>query len=328
MLSRRFLNTRRLDKALEHMCDKPIGYYVFMRPDNAEGVRFTVLLRYQANTVRYNIRPNEDYRKYIMSTLEGWEICYESIAEFIEQWDESRVEYEMIRKVEMDEMSAGAQPDLAASKGARGTQIRSSLDDVSTLLGVSKLSEHPCTPESTEAARCVITSTPLTGPMRKSAPRWTRPRASDQEHRVRTGSVAHRADRETENMNKLIQDFLDKYEHNNVGFTFLGMNFLVFQGLPVNALRAMGVTDKFISDHRQMIETASLLSVPSVEMPQQQEYLSRQQRVKSLERRLQQHCGLTERSKSPDFAYRTPAVPVDTAHATDQPTLCNNCSRL
>ena len=169
VLSRRFLDTQRLDKALVHMCDKPIGYYVFMRPESVQGVGFAALLRYRTKTVRYDIRPNDDYRKYIVSTPEAWEMCYDDIAQFIERWDESYAS----PKVETGQESAGA---------------------------------------------------------------------------LSRGDLA--------DMNTRIQDFLDRHEHNNVGSAFLGMTFPVFKGLPGNALRAMGVTDKFISDHGQMVETA------------------------------------------------------------------------
>lgn len=156
MLSLRLLDTQSVDDALRYMCTKPHGYYIFMRLDKSKGGRYAVLLRDQDKTVRYNIRPNKDYNTYIMSTLEGGEKCYNSISELVEEWD-SRNDYEMIRKMEMDEMSLKALSprDLEASDVA-GTRTRDSLDDVSSLLGRVHLSHQPQQSSSVYNKRCDV----------------------------------------------------------------------------------------------------------------------------------------------------------------------------
>ena len=121
ILSQRFYR-KSVEEALQYMLDKPVGHYVFIRPENKESDRFAVLLRDKGNTVRYDIRPNENYSKYIMSTLHNGETCYNSIAELLSQWDESCVDYEMIRQMEREELSGstGAQNrvNVSACEGA------------------------------------------------------------------------------------------------------------------------------------------------------------------------------------------------------------------
>lgn len=126
-----------------------------------------------------------------------------------------------------------------------------------------------------------------------------------------------------EKMDSRVQQFLNVYEHENESSKFLGMNFIVFVAMPVNALRAMGVTDKFICDHKQLVEkTMRKWMEPRLKMQQ-----PRQQRETLMEDepRLQQHAGVTARSKSPDFTYRTPAIPADTVYAAYQAKLGENC---
>lgn len=142
MLSRRFLDMRCLDNALQYMRDKPDGYYIFMRPNDTESDTFAVLLRDRDTTVRYNIRPNENYTTYIMSTLEGGERCYNSISELVDQWDDSHYDYNMIRKMEMNEMSLGAQCRGYLNSSA-GTRARTQSHISQLYTGDVKLFDNP-----------------------------------------------------------------------------------------------------------------------------------------------------------------------------------------
>lgn len=150
MLSQRVVSEQNVNEALAEMCDKPDGYYIFIRPDNMEKDTFTVLLRHQGKSVCYNIRPNEDYSAYIMDTLEGGEVRYNSIAELVQQWDDSSDDYEMIRNMEQDEMSSGAKisGDMAASEGARAVTLsQESLDEVYNVIGNGKQSDRTGPPK-------------------------------------------------------------------------------------------------------------------------------------------------------------------------------------
>lgn len=57
IICNRFLSTRSVDNAIQYMCDKPIGFYIFMRPEKIDSDKFAVLLREKDKTVRYSIRP-------------------------------------------------------------------------------------------------------------------------------------------------------------------------------------------------------------------------------------------------------------------------------
>ena len=114
-----------------------------------------------------------------------------------------------------------------------------------------------------------------------------------------------------------IQTFLDNYRHNNESYKFEGMKIWVFYNMPVNALRAMGVTEQFICDHNQLVEKNTYKNKSSRQD-------AKMSRLQNNEQRLQQNS-VTTRSGSPDFAYRTPVVPADTGFDTDQPKLGENC---
>lgn len=132
-----------------------------------------------------------------------------------------------------------------------------------------------------------------------------------------------------EKIDTRVKAFLDRHGHANDSSKFLGMKFLVFTALPVNALRAMGVTEKFIRDHKQLVQNVTQKWLgPHVQMQQdeQVEQVQQQQRGERKARPwMQEHNRATARSTSPDFAYRTPAVPADTVCATYQQKLGDNC---
>lgn len=131
-----------------------------------------------------------------------------------------------------------------------------------------------------------------------------------------------------EKIDTRVKSFLDKYDHTKDSSKFLGMNFIVFSALPVNALRAMGVTERFICDHKQLVEKATQRWLgPRFQMLQDQrvEQVQQQQGEKEATPWLRGHNRVTARSTSPDFAYRTPAVPADTVYATYQHKLGDNC---
>lgn len=133
-----------------------------------------------------------------------------------------------------------------------------------------------------------------------------------------------------EKIDTSVKAFLDKYDHAKDSSKFLGMNFIVFTALPVNALRAMGVTQRFICDHKQLVEkTTQKWLGPHVRMLQDQQVAQVQQQQGEQEATpwLQEHNNVTARSTSPDFAYRTPAVPADTVYATYQHKLGDSCCR-
>lgn len=139
-------------------------------------------------------------------------------------------------------------------------------------------------------------------------------------------------------MEASVQAFLEKYNHMEEKSKFLGMTFPVFTGLPVNALQAMGVTDQFIRDHGELVELVG--KTPQMSIRQRMRYrrrtsladftptetlrhstgshLQRQQCFSMPDDALDETCvsqgGSNPRSKSPDFAYRTPAVPADTLY--------------
>lgn len=150
ILSQRFVSKQNMTEALKELCDKPDGYYIFIRPDNMEQYKFAVLLRRQGKSVRYNILPSEDYSAYIMSTLDDGELRYNSISELVQQWDDSGDDYEMIRKMEQDEMSCGAKisGDMAASEGAQAVTLgQESLDEVHNVIGNVKQSDRTRPPK-------------------------------------------------------------------------------------------------------------------------------------------------------------------------------------
>lgn len=132
-----------------------------------------------------------------------------------------------------------------------------------------------------------------------------------------------------EKIDTRVKAFLDRHGHTDDTSKFLGMKFLVFTALPVNALRAMGVTERFICDHTQLVQNLTQmwlgphvrrLQDEQVEQVQQQQQGERKNRPWT-----QEHNPVTARSTSPDFAYRTPAVPADTVYATNQQELGDNC---
>lgn len=149
ILSQRFLKAHTLEEALGYMDDKPVGYYMFTIHDYRDKDRFVMLMRDDDETLLYNIRPNEGYSKYIVSMPEGADKWYDSISDFLDQLDDGRVDYEMIRNMEKDEMSAGAQwhADLDTYKDEQvQTKKHSSVDDVYPLLEHVKLSDCPKRP--------------------------------------------------------------------------------------------------------------------------------------------------------------------------------------
>ena len=122
-------------------------------------------------------------------------------------------------------------------------------------------------------------------------------------------------------MDPSIQTFLDNYKHYNERHKFEGMRFWVFYNMPVNALRAMGVTEKFICDHNELVgKKQNKLNATSRRSLQDSEM----SRLQNNEQRLQQN-NVTTCSRSPDFAYRTPTVPIDMVLDTCQPKLGENC---
>ena len=118
---------------------------------------------------------------------------------------------------------------------------------------------------------------------------------------------------DSEKMDSRVRVFLADHNHENESSKFLGMKYLVFLALPVNALRAMGVTDKFIRDHEQLLERLihrRQLTIRRGRPTFQQEKLE-----------LPQRTGTMAPSESPDFSYRTPAAvpPYLDTHATILP---------
>lgn len=130
MLSRRFVSKQNVNEAIADMCNKPVGYYIFIRPDNMEQDRFEVLVRHQDKTVSYNIFRDKDYSVYIMATLEGVGVRYNTISELVQQWDDSGDDYEMIRNMELDENYSGV------------TQQQERLDTLYNVIGAVKQSDR------------------------------------------------------------------------------------------------------------------------------------------------------------------------------------------
>ena len=125
-----------------------------------------------------------------------------------------------------------------------------------------------------------------------------------------------------------VKEFLEEYEHSDESVKFLGMCFAVFMAMPVNALRAMGLTAKFINDHKQAKEKTRSTRLDKLRK-QIAEYHKKHKMPDCLQ---QEDKGLTQdqqrtvvRPKSPNLAYRTPAVPADTVYAMVQPKLGDNC---
>ncbi|KAJ7983410.1 hypothetical protein DPEC_G00378980 [Dallia pectoralis] len=96
----------------------------------------------------------------------------------------------------------------------------------------------------------------------------------------------------------------------------------------------MGVTNEFICDHKQLADKTAhrwprqrFGPLPH-RRPGQVQPDSREQQGKLWSRH---QSGVTARSKSPDLAYRTLAVPVDMLYDTFQPTVgedgCRNTDR-
>lgn len=121
-------------------------------------------------------------------------------------------------------------------------------------------------------------------------------------------------------MDPRIKDFLDTYGYSAESSKFEQMLFLVFLGMPANALKAMGLPAKFIDDHKRLVEkTSEGCTQVYFQSPQPQ----KQNRTKP--QKTQRDIA---RPKSPDFAYRTPvAAPADTVYATFQTRLGENCCR-
>lgn len=144
MLSLRFVTKQNVSDAIAEMRDKPVGYYIFIRPDNTEQDRFEVLVRHQDKTVRYSILPNDDYSAYIMDTLEGVEVRYNTISELVEQWDDSIDDYEMIRNMELEEDYSGSKTSdtMNESQAAKGLTLQQErLDSVYNVIGTVKQSD-------------------------------------------------------------------------------------------------------------------------------------------------------------------------------------------
>ena len=177
VVSPRFLRVRSLDKALRIMSDKPIGYYAFTKPEGDD--EFAVLLRERGNTIRYNIRPNEDYTAYIISTLEGKERRHDSIDELVEQWD-SPVDYDMNRKIETDDVAQNhGNLDSSEVERVRTRHRGPSLDD-NVYAGVAKGSDGPSNHGSRETQRY------------RSPPLWADERHPNMDRGEQSGSQAVR----------------------------------------------------------------------------------------------------------------------------------------
>lgn len=126
------------------------------------------------------------------------------------------------------------------------------------------------------------------------------------------------------NMDRRVEDFLNTYGYSDESPKFEQMRFLVFLGMPVNALRAMGVPVKFIDDHKRLVEkTSGDCTWFYIQGPQRQI-----QKMQTKPRTMQRDAGVIARPKSPDFAYRTPvSAPAETEFATFQTRLGENCCR-
>ncbi|TKS75738.1 hypothetical protein D9C73_010101 [Collichthys lucidus] len=119
-------------------------------------------------------------------------------------------------------------------------------------------------------------------------------------------------------MDRRVEDFLNTYGYSDESPKFEQMRFLVFLGMPVNALRAMGVPVKFIDDHKRLVEkTSGDCTWFYIQGPQRQI-----QKMQTKPRTMQRDAGVIARPKSPDFAYRTPvSAPAETEFATFQTRL-------
>ena len=118
-------------------------------------------------------------------------------------------------------------------------------------------------------------------------------------------------------MDPRLQMFLYDHGYMNESSKFLGMSFILFTAMPVNALRAMGLSDGFIHYHKILTDRLA-------------NNLHRVIRARSGERLLQtnqhveHHAGGADvrvRSRSPDYAYHSPAVFEEPIYATYQPKL-------
>lgn len=124
-------------------------------------------------------------------------------------------------------------------------------------------------------------------------------------------------------MDQRVEDFLSTYGYSDESYKFEQMSFLVFLGMPVNALRAMGVPAKFVDDHKRLAaKTSEDCTHFYILAPRGQN------QKRPTPRKMQRDAAVTARPKSPDFAYRTPvSTPADTEFATFQTRLGENCCR-
>lgn len=124
-------------------------------------------------------------------------------------------------------------------------------------------------------------------------------------------------------MDQRVEDFLNTYGYSDESSKFEEMRFLVFLGMPVNALRAMGVPAKFIDDHKRLVEKTSEDCTLFYIRGRQ-----RQKQLRTKPQTTQRDAGGIARPKSPDV-YRTPvSAPADIEFAAVQTTrLGENCCR-